>query len=232
MAIRLLSAFAAGVAVAVALSACSVPSRRTTPDQVERAAVAAAQLPATYDRVPVDDGGWVQLWTPTQAGIRIAKCVDRGSEGLVEFTPGPLALNTSGLTYTVGLTDTTSSADSRVGPPSFDGATVQRLVDRCIADHPADFRLFAVPARDRAALYAYDATLLRRCLMSHGQQVPRLPTRERFERLIRASAPWNADELVVVKDRAAWYALADACPLLPTSIAGDVASATTSATTP
>ena len=103
-----------------------------------------------------------------------------------------------------------------------DVRAIQRLVDSCIAAYPVDFRLGALPARDRSALYSYDLTVLRRCLIVHGQQVPRMPSRVRFENLLRASAPWNAYDLVVVKDRAAWYALADACPAFPPAIARDI----------
>jgi hypothetical protein len=52
--------------------------------------------------------------------------------------------------------------------------------------------------------------------------VPRMPSRARFETLLQAGAPWNAYDLVVVTNRRAWYALADACPALPPSIAARV----------
>jgi hypothetical protein len=55
-----------------------------------------------------------------------------------------------------------------------------------------------------------------------------MPSRARFENLLRASAPWNGYDLVVVKNRAAWYALSDACPALPAAIAADVTAASVS----
>jgi hypothetical protein len=103
-----------------------------------------------------------------------------------------------------------------------------RLVDSCIAVYPIDRRLWLVPEEDRSTLYSYDLTVLRRCLLAHGQRVPRMPSRVRFENLMRASAPWNGYDLVVVKNRAAWYALSDACPALPPGIAADVTTVSAS----
>ncbi len=235
MSIRPLSTIATAAVLLATLCACTAAApRRTAPDQIEQAAVTEALARAQLDGAPVEKDLWVQLWTPTQAGARIASCVQRGSDGHVTFEAQPLALSTSGISYSVGFVadGSSSSIDGGVGPPFLDSGTVQRLVDGCLAAYPVDSRLFAVPARDRAALYSYDLTVLRHCLLAHGQQVPRLPTRERFDNLMRASAPWNAYDLVVVKSRAEWYALADACPALPPAIAGDVAAVTTSATTP
>jgi len=144
----------------------------------------------------------------------------------------PIADNAGGLSYTVILIPKSTTVDGGVGPPFFDSSTAQRLIDGCVAEFPVDFRLFSVPPRDREALYAYDLTVLRRCLLSHGQPVGRMPTRARFESLLRGNTPWNAYEQVRVTTRAEWYALVDACPALPPAIAGDVAAITTSATTP
>jgi hypothetical protein len=233
--IRPLSTIATAALLLATLGACTAATPpRTAPDQIEQAAVSEALVRAQIDGSPVEKDLWVQLWTPTQAGSRIASCVRKGSDGHVTFEPKPIALSTSGISYSVGFAadGTSSSIDGGVGPPFLDSGTVQRLVDGCLATYPVDSRLFAVPARDRAALYSYDLTVLRRCLLAHGQEVPRLPTRERFDNLMRASAPWNAYDLVVVASRTEWYALADACPALPPTIAGDVAAITTSATTP
>jgi hypothetical protein len=49
-----------------------------------------------------------------------------------------------------------------------------------------------------------------------------MPDRARFESLLQAGAPWSAYDLVVVTNRAAWYALSDACPALPAEIAAQV----------
>jgi hypothetical protein len=232
---RALPLVGTGFLLAVVLVACSAPAAtptRTKPDQIETAAVATALAAAKSHDLTVADDLWTQLWTPTQAGAQIARCISRGSDGLLVFRPASLADNAGGLSYTVILVPKSTSIDGGVGPPFFDGPTAQRLIDSCVAKFPVDFRLFAVPTADRSALYAYDLTVLRRCLVEHGQTVERMPTRERFENLLRASVPWNAYEHVRVASRSEWYALADACPALPPAIAGDVAAVTTSATTP
>lgn len=232
MTVHALPRVAVGLLLALTLSACSSsPPPRTAPDQVERAAVAAAQRNALVDGSPIEDD-WIQLWTPTQAGGEISACVKRGSDGLIILRPSPLAGNSQGLSYSVEMIPKDTSVGGGVGPPFFDGSTAERLVDGCVARYPVDFRLFSVPVRDRGALYAYDLTVLRRCLLAHGQSVPAMPSRERFENMLRASAPWNAYDRVRVMTRAEWYALVDACPALPNAIAGDVAAVTTSATTP
>ena len=213
----------AAVILALASACSATPSPRTTPDRVERAALAEARQYALRDGIPIAADIWTQLWTPTQAGAAIKTCVNHGSNGVVEFTAKPLALESDGLSYSIGLSGDGSSINDF---SDFDDVrAIQRLVDGCIAAYPVDYRLAQLPARDRGALYSYDLTVLRRCLIAHGQRVPVLPSRFRFENLLRASAPWNAYDLVVVKDRAAWYALADACPALPSPIAGDVAAA-------
>ena len=214
----------AGIGLLLAMTLCdcvSSPAPRTQPDQVEKAAVETAQTAALAAGLTISDDFWTQLWTPTQAGVRIARCADRGSDGLFVFRARPLASNSGGLSYSVFFVPKDASVDGGVGPPFFDDQTRQRLVSGCIAEYPVDFRLFSVAERDRGALYSYDLTELRRCLLEHGQKVKRMPTRERFENLLRASAPWNAYELVVVKTRADWYALADACPALPPEITVD-----------
>ena len=212
------------VAVLLALaSGCSAaPPVRTAPDRVERAALTEARQWALRDGIPIAADVWTQLWTPTQAGGAITSCVKHGSNGVVSFEAGPLALESGGLSFGVGLSGGGSALNDF---SDFDDVrAIQRLVDSCIAAYPVDFRLGRLPAGDRDALYSYDLTVLRRCLIAHGQQVPRMPSRVRFENLLRASAPWNAYDLVVVKNRTAWYALADACPALPPAIARDVAA--------
>ena len=233
MRIHALPLAAAGLLLALTLSACSgSPALRTAPDQVEKAAVLAAQSAAVADGITISDDLWVQLWTPTQAALRITHCVDHGSDGLIVFNTGPLASNAGSLSYSLSMVPKDASKNGGIGPPFFDDRTAQNLVDGCIAEFPIDFRLVSVPARDRGALYAYDLTVLRRCLLAHGQPVPPMPSRERFERLLPETLPWNAYEQVRVSTRAEWYALVDACPALPPAIAGDVAALTTSATTP
>jgi hypothetical protein len=109
-----------------------------------------------------------------------------------------------------------------------DQRAVGRLLDSCVAAYPIDRRLWLIPEADRGALYSYDLTVLRRCLLVHGQRVPKMPSRTRFENLLRASAPWNAYDLVVVENRAAWYALSDTCPALPPGITADVTAVSAS----
>jgi hypothetical protein len=221
--VRPLAVLAAGAALLALAAGCSAaPPPRTTPNAVERAALTDARQPAMRDGIPIAADIWTQLWTPTQAGSRIADCVKRGSSGAVEFTAVPLAQQSEGLTYAIGLSG--DAASENAFSDFDDPRAVLRLVDSCIAAYPMDRRLWLVPERDRAALYAYDQTTLRRCLVAHGQRVPRMPSRTRFENLMRASAPWNAYDLVVVKDRAAWYMLSDTCPMLPASIASHLTS--------
>ena len=227
---RLAAPAVAAVLLALASGCVAAPPPRTTPNRVEQAALAEARGWALRDGIPIAADVWTQLWTPTQAGAVIKTCVNHGSNGVVEFSAEPLALETDGLSYGIGLSGDGSSINDF---SDFDDVrAIQRLVDGCIAVYPVDFRLGSLPARDRGALYSYDLTVLRRCLIAHGQRVPKMPSRVRFENLLRASAPWNAYDLVVVKNRTAWYALADACPALPPEIAKDVPPAVTLANTP
>lgn len=227
MRMRGLAIPAAAVVLLALVSACSSPpspSPRTTPNHVERAALAQAQQSAQQDGVPIAPDVWTQLWTPTQAGRVIEACVNRGSNGDVTFTADPISQSPGQFTY--GFSG--SNGDSGFNDPL---ATLG-LVESCVAAYPVDFRLALLPTHDSAALYSYDLTVLRRCLAAHGQRVPRLPSRARFENLMRASAAWNAYDLVVVKNRAAWYALSDACPALPPAIAADVVAIDTAITSP
>jgi len=209
------------VAVAAVLlalvSGCSVGaaarSPRTTPDQLERSALAGAQHPAMRDGVPIAEDVWTQLWTPNQAGAAIAHCVYEGSGGVLDFHAAPVARQSGAVLRGDGYQGTISAL-SALGDFT-DQRAVGRLVDSCVAAYPIDVRLWLVPEQDRDALYSYDLTVLRRCLLAHGQTVPRMPSRARFESLLRANAPWSAYDLVVVKNRRAWYALSDACPALP-----------------
>jgi len=213
--LALVSGLAAGCS-----AGAGAPPPRTTPDSVERTAVASAQHPAMRDGVPIAEDVWTQLWTPKQAGAAIAHCVYEGSGGVLDFRAAPVARQSEVVLGGDGYQGTISPL-SALGDFT-DYRAVGRLMDSCIAAYPIDARLWQVPADDRGALYAYDLTVLRRCLVAHGQAVPRMPDRADFERLLRASTPWNAYDLVVVKNRRAWYALADACPALPPDIAAHV----------
>lgn len=216
---RPLAVPAAALMLLALAAGCTVaPPPRTAPDAVERAAVAEAQGWAKRDGIPIASDVWTQLWTPTQAASKITSCVYRGSGGVVEFEALPLAQQSEGFSY--GVSTETNVSLGVIGDFN-DQRAVQRLVDSCIALYPEDRRLWRVTAQDRGSLYSYDRTVLVRCLVAHGQKVPRMPNRTRFENLMRASAPWNAYDQVVVKNRAAWYALADACPALPPGMALD-----------
>jgi hypothetical protein len=219
---RRLATPAAGLVLLALLTlatGCSAapPPPRTAPNAVERAALADAQAPAKRDGVPIAPDVWTQLWTPTQAASQIQSCVYRGSGGVLDFEAAPLAQQAPGMRYGVGLS-ADISALTALGEFD-DQRAIGRLVDSCLAVYPIDRRLWLIPESERGALYSYDLTVLRRCLQAHGQQVPRMPSRTRFENLLRANAPWDAYDLVVVTDRAAWYALADACPALPPGMA-------------
>lgn len=224
---RLVLPAAAAVLLALASGCSAAPHPpRTTPDPVERAALADAQGWAKRDGVPIAADVWTQLWTPTQAAAQIKNCVYQGSGGVLEFQAAPLAKQAAGMSYGIGVSGDISAL-SALGEFD-DQRAVGRLLDSCVAAYPIDRRLWLVPEGDRGALYSYDLTVLRRCLQAHGQRVPKMPSRTRFENLLRASAPWNAYDLVVVENRADWYALSDACPALPPAIAADVTAASAS----
>jgi len=204
------------------VTGCATTARpaRTSPNAVERSAVAAAQHPAIRDGVPIAPDIWVQLWTPTQASAEIAHCVYEGSGGVLDFRAAPLARQADAVLRGDGFQGRLSALGA-LGDFT-DQRAVGRLVDSCVAANPVDPRLWLVPERDRDVLADYDLTELRRCLLAHGQAVPALPNRARFESLLRASAPWSAYDQVVVTNRSAWYALSDACPALPPEIAAHV----------
>jgi hypothetical protein len=180
---------------------------------VERAALTEAQSRAKRDGIPIAPDVWTQLWTPTQGASQIKGCVYRGSGGVIDFDAAPLARQASGMSYAVNLTKDVSAFGALGEFGSLQA--IGRLVDSCLAAYPIDRRLWLVAEKDRGALYSYDLTVLRRCLVAHGQKVAQLPSRARFESLMKAGAPWNAYDQVVVANRAAWYALADACPAIP-----------------
>jgi len=225
---RRLAPFAAAATLLALASGCSAARHppRTTPNRVERVALAEARGAAMRDGVPIAADVWTQLWTPTQAATQIKNCVYEGSGGVLEFQAAPLPDQAEGMSYGIGA-GADISALSALGEFT-DRRAVGRLVDSCVAAYPIDRRLWLVPERDRGAPYSYDLTVLRRCLVVHGQRVPKMPSRTRFENLMRASAPWNGYDLVTLKNRAAWYTLSDACPALPPDIAADVRAASAS----
>jgi len=206
-------ACAIAVALVATLSSCSsVPGPRTTPNAVERQAVAAA---SQYFPQSGDDIEWVQLWTIAQAAPAIESCVDLRSGGVVQadikFSPaGEFAY-----TFTFDLVSTKAVDVQRYG--SAMGAT--RVIDDCLAQTPIDNRVFRLDASRVDELYSYYDTRLRRCLIAHGHRIDPAPTRTQFLRQRREGAPWSPYDQVVVRTRAEWYALSDSCPVLPPDLA-------------
>jgi hypothetical protein len=199
-------------ALMLALVGCAttpqpVPPPRTTANTVERAAVqrTTQELSAeTGDaRLP-----WVQLWTSAQFPVALQHCVGVESHGqlsarvdLPEFT----------LRYSI------------VGSGSWpDEAESARIIARCAAATPLDDRVLHLPRADWDALYSYELTTLRPCLLARGYHVSRMPSRVDFEQRLRDRHPWSPYDTVSVPTRFAWYALSDACPALPASLAGSV----------
>lgn len=213
---RRLGVPAALAALALVLSACTVePPPRMTPNGIERTALANAR---NIFRTTNGAASWVQLWTVSQAGAAVEKCINLGSNGAVNaqvtFSTGGVEFG-YGFGYGHGTLAGASSPDiSRYTSPD----TVQQLASQCFAATPVDDRVLHLTVGSWAALYSYDVTVLRRCLMAHGESVARPPGRERFENLLRAGTPWSPYDGVVVRDRAAWFALSDACPALPAAL--------------
>lgn len=220
-------ALVAAVASTLVMAGCAAePPPRSAPDQPESAAVAVAVAAAQRDRLTVRDD-WVQLWTPEQAGAKISRCVVSRSADALLYTADPVGQHPDGFPVgTVGVDGSSANAFTITERQQ------KIVVDGCLASTPVDVRILQVPQKDRDAMYSYDLTVLRHCLLAHGQKVDQLPDRTRFLGMMRAGAPWNAYDRVTVPDRASWYALADACPAFPTAIAGDIAAITTAATTP
>jgi hypothetical protein len=228
---RAIAIGAAGVLLLIACAACTAAPAalpRSEPNAEELSAQAIAQ---SYS-FPVSTRGpiWVQLWTPNQVGPEIERCVRAASHGVLSVTVSPPgAGGGAGFSYQAGIVG--DGLDPQAAQYS-DPVVAGNLIGTCIASAPVDERRMLVPTRDRDALYSYDLTVLRHCLIAHGQKIGSMPTRTRYENLIRASDPWSPYDTVRVADRTAWYVLSDACPALPNAIAGDVAAISTSATTP
>jgi hypothetical protein len=206
--IRVVAATAVAVAIAIgALAGCTAapPPTRTTPNQVERDAVQAAVGPGGVS--PGDASiPWRQLWTVAQFPQQMKSCAGEASVGQLAVTIGPLPLRR--LEYHI------------IGSGSQPNeAEAGRIIDACRAQTPVDDRMLRLPASDAPALYGYDLTVLRPCLLSHGFDVSLPPSRQRFEQLLHAQQPWSPYDRVVVPSRVAWYALSDACPAIPKDLA-------------
>ena len=205
---RRLLAPAAAVALAL-LAGCAAastpaPVPRTTPNAVERAAVqrtSQAFVAETGDaRLP-----WIQLWTIAQFPTAMQNCAATQSHGQLALTIGRPALGIP--TYRI------------VGSGSEpDEAEAARIIERCAGATPLDDRVLRLPPWVGDALYSYELTTLRPCLLAHGHSVSRMPARIDFERRLRAQTPWSPYDTVIVPTRSAWYALSDACPALPAAL--------------
>lgn len=200
----------------VLLAGCAaVPATapRAHPNAIESAALAEAG--GYFGTTTRGTGEWTQLWTPRQAGAVIKACVNRLSDGLVDAavqvdTEGGIGVSLSYALAGASVVDINRFMEKKA---------VQEVVDRCIAATPIDSRTAHVAVSRWAALYSYESTTLRRCLIARGQKVDKVPDRSLFVGLLRAGVPWSPYDHVVVKDRAAWYALSDACPAFPPGIA-------------
>ena len=205
---RVLPVAAAAMALALlaGCAAASTPSPlpRTTPNAVERAAVqrtTKAFLAETGDtRLP-----WIQLWTSAQFPTAMQNCAASQSHGQLALTIGRPALGIP--SYQI------------VGSGSEpDEAEAARIIERCAAATPLDDRVLRLFHDDWDALYSYELTTLRPCLLAHGYSVRSMPARADFEELLRAQLPWSPYDTVTVPTRSAWYKLSDACPALPAAL--------------
>lgn len=203
---RLLPGLAGAVLLAVlaGCAAASTPVPRTTPNAVERAAVQR-----TTQAFVAETGdtrlAWVQLWTSAQFPTAMQNCAASQSHGQLALTIGRPALGIP--SYQI------------VGSGSEpDEAEAARIIERCAAATPLDDRVLRLFHDDWDALYSYELTTLRPCLLAHGYSVHKMPARADFEELLRAQKPWSPYDTVTVPTRAAWYALSDACPALPAAL--------------
>ncbi len=183
---------------------------RTMPNAAERLAVeqtTSAFRAETGDaRIP-----WVQLWTSAQFPVAMQHCVGGQSIGQLSVQIGLPELSMS---YRI------------VGSGSWpDEAESARIVARCAAATPLDDRVLRLEPGNWDALYSYELTTLRPCLLARGYPVGRMPSRADFERRLRAQHPWSPYDTVTVPTRFAWYELSDACPPLPARLASAVSAA-------
>ena len=206
--LRGVPALAAAVALTLlagcAAASTQIPVPRTTPNPVERAAVqrtSQAFVAETGDaRLP-----WVQLWTSAQFPTAMQNCAASQSHGQLALTIGRPALGIP--SYRI------------VGSGSEpDEAEAARIIERCAAATPLDDRVLRLAPGDGDALYSYELTTLRPCLLAHGYSVSSMPARADFEQRLRNQTPWSPYDTVTVPTRSAWYALSDACPPLPAAL--------------
>jgi hypothetical protein len=211
---RVVPALAVTVALTL-LAACSPtpspsPSARTAPDAVELAAVRRTALAFGPD----SDGGrlsgdnsltWVQLWTSTQFPTQMQNCAAGESNGQLALSITKPELGAS-IYRIVGSGSHPNEAEAAL------------IIQRCAAATPLDDRVLRLGTGEWDALYSYELTTLRPCLLAHGFSVHAAPSRSDFERSLRAQKPWSPYDTVIVTSRAAWYALSDACPPLTAAL--------------
>lgn len=214
MAMRRTTVAMLAAAFMLALAGCASvpaprPAQRTTANSVERAAVqrTTQELSAeTGDaRLP-----WVQLWTSAQFPAALQHCVGLESHGQLSAR---VDLPGFALSYSI------------IGSGSWpDEAESARIIARCAAATPLDDRVLHLAPSDWDALYSYELTTLRPCLLARGFPVSRMPSRTDFEQRLRDRHPWSPYDTVSVPTRFAWYALSDACPALPAALADSVST--------
>ena len=205
-AVAALAVAAVGVLL-LALAGCTstqAPPRRT-PNAVERAAVQAA-VGFTGIGNPNADISWVQLWTIRQYPQAIASCAVAASHGQLQLEVSPLIGDNIQITY--------RNTGSNVHPTEVEAGDIIR---QCEYSTPVDRRALQLAASQRDALYSYDLTVVRPCLMSHGFAVGAVPSRDTFDLLLGEQQPWSPYDHVMVESRLQWYAISDACPALPPS---------------
>lgn len=207
------AALAVGALLLAAVAGCAAApgpptSPRTLPNLVERTAV---ERTTTAFAVETGDARlpWVQLWTSAQFPAAVQRCVGEQSHGQ--------------LSVQIGLPELSMSYHI-VGSGSWpDEAESARIVARCAAATPIDDRVLRLAPRDWHALYSYELTTLRPCLLARGYPVTRMPSRAEFERRLQEGHPWSPYDTVTVPNRFVWYRVSDDCPPLPPVLAADVA---------
>lgn len=206
------AAVAVVVTALMGLAGCTatVAPTRTTPNQVERDAVQAAVGVRSTGTINIDIP-WRQLWTIEQFPKQLKNCAAEASHGQLEVNAG--AHLRDRLEYHI--------VGSGSEPNEVEAG---RIIDACRAQLPVDVRILKLPSSDVPALYSYDLTVLRSCLISHGYEVSQPPSRTIFEEMLRNQTPWSPYDTVIAATRASWYAVSDACPAFPPNLVAAIAA--------
>ncbi len=203
---------AAAAALLILLGACATVPAATTPPRTAPNAAERAAVERTTRAFEAETGDarlpWVQLWTSAEFPHAMQRCVGDQSLGQLSVRLGLPELS---LSYGI------------IGSGSWpDEAAAARIVARCAAATPLDDRVLRLERSDWDALYSYELTILRPCLLARGYPVSRIPSRSDFERGLSSQHPWSPYDEVIVPTRFAWYAVSDACPPLPVSLRSGV----------